>query len=294
MIKKIYREIFRRENLSDFFYIILGCIVQAVGMAVFMVPAKLVSGGISGLAQVINHMTGWPIGVMTLIGNIPVLIIGWRYLGRLHFAVRTLTAVFLFSVFTDIIYYFFPDPTLTEDLFLNTIFGAVIMGIGFGLVYLGGGTSGGSDIIGRILNQHLGLSLSNSYLICDTLPIILGAVFFGWELALYALIGVYINGKAAEVVSEGNSSFRQAYIISDQYEEILRQILEQMEHSATILHGAGAYSRRKKEVIYCVIYRGEVSTLKKLVAQADPDAFMIVGQANEVLGEGFKTMKIEK
>lgn len=294
MIKKIYREIFRRENLSDFFYIILGCIVQAVGMAVFMVPAKLVSGGISGLAQVINHMTGWPIGVMTLIGNIPVLIIGWRYLGRLHFAVRTLTAVFLFSVFTDIIYYFFPDPTLTEDLFLNTIFGAVIMGIGFGLVYLGGGTSGGSDIIGRILNQHLGLSLSNSYLICDTLPIILGAVFFGWELALYALIGVYINGKAAEVVSEGNSSFRQAYIISDQYEEILQQILEQMEHSATILHGAGAYSRRKKEVIYCVIYRGEVSTLKKLVAQADPDAFMIVGQANEVLGEGFKTMKIEK
>lgn len=291
MIKKIFKEIFRRENLSDFLYIILGCIVQAVGMAVFMVPAKLVSGGISGLAQVINHLTGWPIGVMTLIGNIPVMMIGWRYLGRLPFAVRTLTAVFLFSVFTDIIYYFFPDPTLTGDLFLNTVFGAVIMGVGFGLVYLGGGTSGGADIIGRILNQRMGISISASYLICDTLPILLGAVFFGWELALYALIAVYINGKAAEVISEGNSSFRQAYIISDAHAEIAKQIMMQMDHGVTILHGAGGYSGREREILYCVIYRGEVNTLKKLVAEADPKAFMIVGQANEVLGEGFQQNK---
>ena len=291
MAKTIFREIFRKENISDFLYIILGCLVQAVGMAVFMVPAKLVSGGLSGLAQVINHLTGWPIGIMTLLGNIPVMIIGWRYLGKLRFAVRTLTAVFLFSVFTDIIYYFFPNPTLTGDLFLNTIFGAVIMGIGFGFVYLGEGTSGGSDIIGRILNQRLGVPLASSYLICDTLPIILGALLFGWELALYALIAVYINGKAAEVVSEGNSSFRQTYIISDAHEEIAREIMEQMDHGVTILHGAGGYSHKEKEILYCVIYRGEVSMLKKIVAKADPNAFMIVGQANEVLGEGFKQIR---
>lgn len=287
MAEKVFREIFRKENVSDFLYIIFGCIVQAVGMAVFMVPAKLVSGGISGLAQVINHLTGWPIGVMTLLGNIPVLLIGWRYLGRIHFAVRTLTAVFLFSIFTDVIYYLIPDPTLTGDLFLNTVFGAVIMGIGFGLVYRGSGTSGGSDIIGRILNQRMGLSISVSYLICDSFPIILGAVFFGWERALYALIAVYINGKAAEVISEGNSSFRQTYIISDAHEEIAKQIMTQLDHGVTILHGAGGYSGREKEILYCVIYRGEVNSLKKLVAEADPNAFMIVGQANEVLGEGF-------
>lgn len=294
MIKKIFREIFQKENIKDFLYIILGCVVQAVGMAVFMVPAKLVSGGISGLAQVINHFTGWPIGIMTLIGNIPVLMIGWKYLGRLQFAVRTLTAVFLFSVFTDILYYFIPDPTLTGDLFLNTIFGAVLMGIGFGLVYLGGGTSGGSDIIGRILNQRVGLSISASYLVCDTLPILLGAIVFGWELALYALIAIYINGKAAEVVSEGNSSFRQTYIISDAYEEIARQIMAQMDHGVTLLHGAGGYSGHEKEILYCVIYRGEVNAMKKLVAEADPRAFMIVGQVNEVLGEGFLNMRYLK
>ena len=291
MNQKNFKGYFSKENIIDFLYIILGCLVQAVGMAVFMVPAKLVSGGISGLAQVINHLTGWPIGVMTLIGNIPVIIIGWHYLGRLRFAVRTLTAVILFSVFTDIIYYFLADPTLTGDLFLNTIFGAVIMGVGFGLVYLGGGTSGGSDIIGRILNQRLGMSISASYLVCDTLPIILGAIFFGWELALYALIAVYINGKAAEVISEGNSSFRQAYIISDAHAEIAKRIMMELDHGVTILHGSGGYSHREKEILYCVIYRGEVNTLKKLVAEADPKAFMIVGQANEVLGEGFQQNK---
>ena len=294
MIKNIIKELVSKENLKDYLLIALGCLVQAVGMVVFMVPANLISGGISGLAQVINYKTGWPIGIMTLLGNIPVLIIGWKYLGRLHFAVRTLTAVFFFSVFTDIIYYFFPDPTLTGDLFLNTVFGAVIMGIGFGLVYLGSGTSGGSDIIGRILNQHLGISLSTSYLIFDTLPIILGAIFFGWELALYALIAVYISGKAAEVVSEGNSSFRQVYIISDASQEIARQIMDQMDHGVTLMHGAGGYSGREKEIVYCVIYRGEVNTMKKLVAEADPKAFMIVGQVNEVLGEGFMNMRYMK
>lgn len=291
MIKKALQEVFTRESLSDFLLIALGCLVQAVGMVVFMVPANLISGGISGLAQVVNHLTGWPIGLMTLLGNLPIMLLGWRYLGRIQFAVRTLLAVFLFSVFTDLIYYIFPNPSLTNDIFLNTIFGAVIMGIGFGLVYLGGGTSGGSDIIGRILNQRLGFSISNAFLLCDTLSIILGAVVFGWELGLYAMIVVYISGKAAEVVSEGSSSFRQTFIISDAYQEIAEKIMREMEHGVTILHGAGGYSKSEKDVLYCVINRGEVNTLKKLVAESDPNAFVIVGNAHEVLGEGFRPNK---
>lgn len=291
MMKKVFHEIFNRESAWDFLLIILGCLIQAVGMVVFMVPANLISGGISGIAQVINHLTGWPIGVMTLLGNIPVMILGWRYLGRLRFAVRTLAAVLLFSVFTDLIYFIFPDPSLTEDIFLNTIFGGVILGIGFGMVYLAGGTSGGSDIIGRILNQRLGVTLSNAYLFTDTFSILLGAVFFGWEMGLYAIIVVYVSGRAAEIISEGTNSFRQAYIISSAHEEIKQQILREMDHGVTVLHGAGGYSGEEKEVLYCVINRGEVNTLKKLVAQADPHAFMIVGQANEVLGEGFQKNK---
>ncbi len=291
MVKKILRELFNKDSLRDFLIIALGCLIQAAGMVVFMVPANLISGGISGLAQVVNHLTGFPIGVMTLIGNIPVLMLGWRYLGKIRFAARTLLAILLFSVFTDILYYFFPDPALTDDLFLNTVFGAAVMGIGFGLVYLGGGTSGGSDIIGRILNQRLGFSITFAYIATDTISILLGAVVFGWKLGLYAIIVVYISGKAAELISEGNNAFRQAYIISDEWKLISQRIMEEMDHGVTILHGAGGYSGEDKEILYCVINRGEVNKLKKLVAEADPRAFMIVDQANEVLGEGFRKNK---
>ncbi len=291
MVKKMIREVFTRDSIVDFLMIALGCIIQAVGMVVFMAPANLISGGITGLAQVLNHLSGWPIGTLTLLGNIPVLVLGWRYLGRIQFAVRTLAAIILFSVFTDLIYFIFPNPAITDDLFLNTIFGAVIMGFGYGMVYLGGGTSGGSDIIGRILNQRLGFSITYAYMVTDTFSIILGSIVFGWQLGLYAIIVVYISGKAAEVVSEGSSSFRQAYIISDAQEEIKKKILTEMDHGVTIFHGEGGYSGEDKEVLYCVINRGEINALKKLVAESDPNAFMIVGQANEVLGEGFQKNK---
>ena len=195
-MEKVLREVFTKESLRDFLVIAFGCLVQAVGMVVFMVPANLISGGITGLAQVINHLTGWPIGVLTLLGNIPIMILGWRYLGKLQFAVRTVAAIFLFSLFTDLIYFIFPNPALTDDIFLNTVFGAVIMGLGFGIVYLGGGTSGGTDIIVRILNQRLGVSITAAYMVSDTLSILLGALIFGWKLGLYAIIVVYISGKA--------------------------------------------------------------------------------------------------
>ncbi len=291
MVKNLIRDVFTKDSLTDFLLVALGCLVQAAGVVVFMVPANLISGGISGLAQVINFLTGFPIGVMTLLGNIPVMLLGWRYLGKIQFAIRTVAAIILFSVFTDMIYYVFPDPALTDDIFLNTIFGGVLMGLGSGMVYLGGGTSGGADIIGRILNQRLGFSITYSYMVTDTLSIILGAVVFGWKLGLYAIIVVYISGKAAELISEGSRSFRQAYIISDEYRKIADKILTDMDHGVTILHGAGGYSGQEKEVLYCVINRGEVNTLKRLVAEADPNAFMIVNQANEVLGEGFRKNK---
>ena len=294
MVKNIRKEVFTKDNIRDFLFIVAGCLVQAVGMVVFMVPANLVSGGITGLAQVLNHLTGWPIGVMTLLGNIPIMLLGWRYLGRLRFVLRTAAAIVFFSVFTDVLYYLFPDPALTDDLFLNTIFGAVIMGFGFGLVYLGGGTSGGTDVIDRILNQRLGFSITYSYMVSDIISILLGAIIFGWKLGLYAVIVVYISGKAAELVSEGSDSFRQAFIISNHHAEITEKILREMDHGVTVLHGAGGYSGSDKEVLYCVINRSEVNTLKRLVAEADPNAFVIVGLAKEVLGEGFQKNKYYK
>lgn len=286
-----WKKVFTRENLMDFLLITIGCLIQAVGMIVFMVPANLITGGISGLAQVLNHYTGWPIGIMVFLGNLPILLIGWRYLGRFRFALRTIYAVVIFSVFTDILNIVFHDPVLTNDVFLNTIFGAVILGIGFGMVYRGGGTSGGSDIIGRIFNHRMGIPLTLSYMLTDSLSILLGAVAFGWELALYGLISVYVSGVAAEMVSEGSGLFRDVMIISSKPEAIARAIIEQMEHSVTFLNGVGGYTGEQKRVIYAVINRSEVNQLKRIVTENDPAAFMVVGQSNEVLGEGFQTYR---
>ena len=287
-----WKKVFTCENITDFLLITLGCLIQAVGMVVFMVPANLITGGISGLAQVVNHYTGWPIGIMVFLGNLPILLIGWRYLGRFRFALRTIYAVVIFSVFTDILNMVFLDPVLTKDVFLNTIFGAVILGIGFGMVYRGGGTSGGSDIIGRIFNHRLGIPLTLSYMLTDSLSILLGAVAFGWELALYGLISVYVSGVAAEMVSEGSGLFRDVMIISSRPDAIARAVIEQMEHSVTFLNGVGGYTGAEKRVIYAVINRSEVNQLKRIVTENDPAAFMVVGQSNEVLGEGFQTYRM--
>lgn len=286
-----WKAVFSKNNIMDYLMISLGSLIQAFGMVMFLIPAQLISGGISGLAQVLHHYTAWPIGTMTLLGNIPLFLIGWRYLGGFKFASRTIVSVILFSLATDLLFFLMPEPELTHDIFLNTIFGAVTLGLGFGLVYRGGGTSGGSDIIGRILNQRLGIPITQSYLFTDSASIILGAVAFGWELALYGMIAVYISGMAAEMVSEGNSIFRKAIIITSQPQKISRSIIDILGHTVTFLQGTGAYSGEPKTIVYCVINRSEVNQLKKLVVEADPAAFMVVGQANEVLGEGFQPYK---
>ncbi|HNY93105.1 MAG TPA: YitT family protein [Flexilinea sp.] len=285
------KDFFNKETFSDYSLILIGSVIQSIGMAYFLIPARLISGGVSGLAQVINAHTGWPIGGMTLIGNIPLFIFGWRYLGKRKFAIRTVFSVVLFSFFTDLLTRYQKNAYLTHDIFLNTLFGAVILGIGFGLVYRGSGTSGGTDIIGRILNQRAGLPITQSYLLTDSVSVILGGLTFGWDLALYGLIAIYVSGVAAETISEGANFFRDVVIITDKPDAIAEGVINVLEHSVTLITGIGGYSKEKKGVIYCVINRGEINQLKRLVVEVDPKAFMVVGQANEVMGEGFQKYK---
>lgn len=281
-----------KEAIGDYFQILVGSIIQALGMVYFLVPAQLISGGVSGLAQVINYHTGWPIGTMTLIGNIPLFILGWRYLGGKKFALRTVFAVAMFSFFTDLFATLLGPTVVTNDVLLNSLFGAVVLGIGFGMVYRGSGTSGGSDIIGRILNQRLGMPLTQSYLLTDSISVLLGGLTFGWDLALYGMIAIYISGEAAEMISVGSSVFRSVIIISDAAQEISENVMTRMGHGVTFLDGYGGYSGQKKGILYIVIGRAEVNLLKRIVHKADPNAFMVVGHATEVLGEGFLPYKM--
>jgi len=281
---------FSWESVRDYLLILLGALVQALAMRLFLVPAQLVSGGISGLAQLVNFYTAWPIGLMVLIGNIPLFFVGWQYLGGPRFALRTALSIVAFSVFTDILLYFVPNG-IVHDLFLNCLYGGVLLGIGLGLVYRGKGTSGGSDILGRILNHRAGISVSQSYLVTDTVVILAAGFVFGWENALYALVTTYVSGLAAEMVLEGSGVFRTAMIVTGCPEIVAKEIMTVLERGVTILDGTGAYTGQPRPALYCVITRSEVSRIKDIVKQADPKAFMVIGMAHEALGEGFRPLK---
>ena len=277
----------------DYGLITAGAILQALSIRLFLVPAGLVNGGISGLSQIINHYTGFPIGLMILIGNLPLFVIGWRFLGGRRFAMRTAYAVIAISVFTDLLVFFLPQDGLTKDLVLNTLYGGVTSGIGYGLVYRGQGTSGGSDILARILNNWRGISISQSYLLTDSLVMFMGGLVYSWENALYAIVMLYISGIAAEVSTEGSNVVRTALIITNNPQPVTQQILENMERGLTLLSGRGAYTGAERSVLYCVVARSEVNQLKALVREADSRAFIVIGQAHEVLGEGFRSLSNE-
>lgn len=288
--KEISSMKFTKNTFKDYSFVIVGVIIQAFAMRLFLVPSYLVSGGVSGAAQIINHLTNFPIGLMVLIGNIPLFILGWRYLGGLRFAMRTAVAIILFSFFTDFLVIFIPADGVTDDLVLNSIYGGLMYGIGLGMVYRGKGTSGGSDILGRILNHRFGISISTSYLITDSLVVLMGGLVFDWERALYGLAVIYVSGLAAEIAFEGRAIYRTAMIVTYQPEAVSQRIMEGLERGVTMLHGTGGYTHESRTVIYSVITQSEIPQLKEIVKDVDPLAFMVIGQAHEALGEGFRPL----
>jgi uncharacterized membrane-anchored protein YitT (DUF2179 family) len=287
--------------IRDYSLILSSSIIQAFSLRVFFVPAELASGGVSGISQLINYFTGWPIGLMVFIGNLPLFFLGWRFLGGRQFALRTAFAVVTYSLFTELILetpLFDANGAATRlvndlrgDIFLNSLYGAIVSGIGYGLVYRARGTSGGSDILARILNHYRGTPMTQSYLLVDT-AVILGAGFvFGWKQALYAMIALYVSGIVAETTLEGGGTVRTAMIVTSHPDRISDRVLEELQRGVTVLEGTGAYTGTHRPVLYCVISRAEVATLKALVHESDPHAFMVIGIAHEALGEGFRPLK---
>ncbi|GAB4547970.1 MAG: YitT family protein [Anaerolineales bacterium] len=285
--------------IRDYALIVLSSILQAVSLRLFFVPAHLASGGVSGIAQIINFYTHFPIGLMVFLGNIPLFLLGWRFLGGRAFAFRTATAIVTYALFTDLLvkipifmeYSQILIDDLQGDIFLNALYGAIVSGVGYGLVYRARGTSGGSDILARILNHWRGVSMTQSYLMVDTAVILAAGVVFGWKEALYAMITLYVSGLVSETVLEGGTTARTAMIVTTQVDKIAARVLEDLVRGVTVLDGTGAYTGEYRPVLYCVINRAEVATLKDIVHEIDPEAFMVIGVAHEALGEGFKSLQ---
>ena len=272
-----------------------GALIQAVGLRLFLVPAHLASGRVRGIAQLINHFSGSPIGVMVLVGNIPLFLLGWKFLGGRRFALRTAVAIISYSLAVDLLLLvpFFPKDGLTDDILLNALYGAVVSGVGYGLVYRARGTSGGSDVLARILNHWRSVPMTQSYLMVDSLVILSAGFVFGWKEALYAIITLYVSGLVADTILEGGSTVRTAMIITAKPKEIADEIMVELERGVTVLAGTGAYTGEERPVLYCVVSRAEIAQVKAIVHELDPKAFMVVGVTHEALGEGFRPLKTQ-
>lgn len=277
-------------HLWQWIEITLGVLITAAALSLFMVPNKIAGGGVSGFATVVHHVTGLPVGLLMILCNVPLFWLAFRRWGVQSVA-RSLYGSLLLSLFVDGISLLTNGRGFVGDPFLAALYGGVLAGIGMGFVFRGGGTTGGTDLLARLLQRNGGLSLGHTLLLVDGCVILLALFFFDIELALYALIAVFITGKMVDVIQEGLSYAKAVLIISDRTAEIGQALLSQMERGLTGFPSRGIYTNTQREALLCVVGQAEITPLKEMVKQIDANAFIIITQAQEVLGEGFRPLE---
>ncbi len=274
------------KGLREYLFILLGVLLTALGLDMFLVPNKIAAGGVSGIATIVHYLAHVPVGVTMLAINIPLFLIGIRRLG-MGFGVRSLFGTITLSVIIDLIARRVSIPT--RDPLLASIYGGIIVGIGVGLVFRNKGTTGGTDLAAAIVNNYMKLSVGVVLFIIDASVIVAaGIVFKSAELALYALLTVFLTARVIDIVQEGFGYAKAALIISQKPDEVADVILQKLDRGVTALRGKGMYTRTERDVILSVVTRSEISTLKEMVHTVDPRAFVILTDVHEVLGEGFK------
>lgn len=288
MLKKL---MIRQKKAVEYLLIVVGTAIMAVSLQFFLDPDGMVPGGFTGIAIIVKEVTsgvipgGIPLWVTNLLLNVPMIPIVLKIKGW-DFAKRTVAGSLLLSFWLAVIPYvkLFEQP----DLFLTSVFGGVSMGIGVGLVFLGKGTTGGTDMCGAIL-QHFfpHISLPKLMQLLDIIITAVGIFVFGVRIALYSIVVVYLTAKVSDRIMEGSTSAKMLYIISDQSKTIADEILNKLGRGVTGLRGCGMYTNQDKTILICVISPREIARIKDLVLEVDNKAFVIVNDSREVLGEGF-------
>lgn len=266
--------------------IVVGTLIYAVGFEFFLYPNSIIVGGLSGIAMIINLLTNIPVGVLTIVLNIPLFILAWKYFGR-HFIVGSLVGVLLSSVFIDLFATLKLSPT--DDMLLACVIGGGIKGIGLGIVYYAGATTGGVDIVAKFLRRRFPyINFGTLVLVMDCVIIVAFAfIFNNVEGALYAILAMVVVSKMIDLVLYGIDNSNVCYIISEKSEELIKAITGTLHRGVTILEGEGAYSHKSKQVLFCVIKRPQISAIRKIIREVDEDAFFIVTDAKNVFGRGF-------
>lgn len=286
------------QVMKTTFTLILGAVIVAIGFSLFQVPFNLAAGGITGVTIIVRDFFDLPSGVLYLILNLPLMTIGYRYLGQWQFLIRTILSVLFFSVATDILSYTMPrilaNFPMTSDMLLSSIYAGLITGIGSGLIYRAGGTIGGTSVITRIIQRKTGIPLSQLYLIVDGTIILLAVFTFGWEIALHAILVLMIGGIASDFALEGPSVVRTASIVTDQPRELADELMGRLHRGVSIWEITGGYTGQKRSMVFCTVNRAQIFELKQVVSDVNPDAFVVIGNAQQALGTGFQHVKRRK
>lgn len=282
-----------REILLDTLYDLAGGAVFAVGLGCFAGPAMIAPGGVSGLSVIINHLTGLPVGALNMSFNIPLLLLAWFFLGR-RFTVKTLWAVFLQSVMIDLAGLFL--PVYTGERIMAALFGGVAIGAGLALVFMRGSTTGGTDIVSRLLQLKFRyLSIGKLLFMVDTMVLLLSvAVFRNLETGLYGMITIYTSNRVLDGILYGLDTGKVLLVISQKDDEIADRIMNRLERGVTFLQGTGGWSGQERKILLCAVRAAQSYRVEEIVRGVDPEAFVIVLEANQIAGEGFRPITSEK
>ncbi|MGE5704423.1 MAG: YitT family protein [Clostridia bacterium] len=269
-------------------FVFIGAVLVSIGLEIFLVPNRIIDGGIVGISILLSHVTKWSLGLFLFLLNLPFLILGYKQIGK-TFALSTLFGVTIMSIGTTILH---PVESLTEDPLLAAVFGGIILGVGVGMVIRNGGSLDGTEIVAILINRKSPFSVGEIVMMFNIFILSSAGFVFGWDHAMYSLIAYYIAFKMIDLTIEGFQESKSVWIISEQFKDIGDALLARLGRGVTYLSGEGGYSGDDKKVIFCVITRLEEAKLKNIVEEIDSSAFLAIGNIHDVRGGRFKKKDI--
>lgn len=286
-----------RKIVWQYTLITVGSAIMGLGFSLFINPYNIVPGGFIAFGLIVhNIIPAVPIGMFALVLNIPVLLIGIKFLGP-RFGIKTIIGIILSSAFVDLfaIHFGEVDPLgLADDLLLSCIFGSILIGSGLGLIFRAGATTGGTDIVAALIAKFGRITIGQGVIIADTIVVVCAMfVFKDWSIPLYSLVCIYITGQVINIVMNGFKYDNVLFIISEKHQEIRDKILNDLDRGGTYLKGEGMYTSQEKNVIFLVVTRRELPIIKAFIHETDPNAFMTIMDTRQTLGEGFRSLNEE-
>ncbi|HEY3423491.1 MAG TPA: YitT family protein [Negativicutes bacterium] len=283
-----HRKISIKEYAKRYALLFIGSIIAAAGLEFFLIPNNIIDGGVIGISIMTSYLTGFPLGVFIVVFNIPFLYLGYTQIGK-SFAYSTFFSICSLSFWVSV---FHPIPGLTHDLFLATVFGGIIVGLGVGLIIRYGGSLDGTEIIAIIMDKKTGFSVGEIVMFFNIFILGSAGLVYTWDRAMYSLVAYFVIFKLIDITIEGLDESKGVFIISDKSEQIAEALMARLGRGVTILQGKGAYSGEDKSVLYSVITRLEISKLKAIVAELDPSAFVTINEVHDAMGGGLKKKAI--